>query len=296
MSLTDLGTEQIREKDRSYVFHPSTHLAQHSRGETPNRIMVGAEGVYIWDSESRERLAGFGGLYFVNIGYGCAEIADAIAQQAKELSFAHVYASQGTALVALLGEAVVEYFGQDMRIVYFRLSGSDANETNIKLVWSYNNILGRPQKKKIISPHRGYHGSGLVTGSLMGLPFFNEHFDLPRDVVRHATTPHWYRQAREGETEEAFSKRCADELEALIIAEDPSTVGAFIGEPILGTGGIGPPPKGYWSAIQTVLHKYDIRVIADEVVYGFGRTGEKVGSRLYGIRLVWVTPLGHAAI
>ncbi|TIT70662.1 MAG: aminotransferase class III-fold pyridoxal phosphate-dependent enzyme, partial [Mesorhizobium sp.] len=135
----------------------------------------------------------------------------------------------------------------------FGLSGSDANETNIKLVWYYNNILGRPEKKKIISRNRGYHGSGLVTGSLTGLPFFHNFFDLPLDLVRHTTTPHYYRQARVEESEEAFSRRCADELEALILAEGPETVAAFIGEPVLGTGGIVPPPKGYWTSIQAVL-------------------------------------------
>ncbi|WP_028734409.1 aminotransferase [Rhizobium leguminosarum] len=289
MGLSNLGTAQIQEKDRNYVFHPSTHLAKHSRGETPNRVMAGADGVYIWDTEGRKSLDGFGGLYCVNMGYGCAEIADAIAKQAHELPFAHVYASQSTETTTLLAEAVVEYFGENMRRVYFGLSGSDANETNIKLVWYYNNILGRPAKKKIISRQRGYHGSGLVTGSLTGLSFFHNHFDLPLDIVRHTTTPHWYRQSHVGETEEAFSKRCAAELEALIVAEGPDTVGAFIGEPVLGTGGIVPPPKAYWSDIQAVLDKYDILLIADEVVCGFGRTGEKFGSHLYGMRPDLVT-------
>ncbi|RWI16724.1 aminotransferase [Mesorhizobium sp.] len=289
MALSNLGTAQIQEKDRNYVFHPSTHLAKHSRGETPNRVMAGAEGVYIWDTEGRKSLDGFGGLYCVNMGYGCKEIADAISEQAHELPFSHVYASQSTKAVTLLAEAVVEYFGENMRRVYFGLSGSDANETNIKLVWYYNNILGRPAKKKIISRQRGYHGSGLITGSMTGLAFFHNHFDLPLDIVRHTTTPHWYRQAQEGETEEAFSRRCAAELEALILAEGPETVGAFIGEPVLGTGGIVPPPKGYWVEIQAVLDKYDILLIADEVVTGFGRTGEKFGSHLYGMRPDLVT-------
>jgi L-2,4-diaminobutyrate transaminase len=287
--LNNLGTKQIQEKDRSYVFHPSTHLAKHSRGETPNRIMAGADGVYIWDSDGRRSLDGFGGLYCVNMGYGCSEISDAIVQQAKELPFAHVYASQGTEPVARLAEEVVEYFGENMRRVFFGLSGSDANETNIKLVWYYNNILGRPEKKKIIARKRGYHGSGIVTGSLTGLEFFHNNFDLPLSIVKHTTTPHHYRQSIDGESEAAFSKRCATELEQLILAEGPSTVGAFIGEPVLGTGGIVPPPNGYWAAIQEVLHKYDILLIADEVVCGFGRTGERFGSHLYGMRPDFVT-------
>ncbi len=289
MPFSNLGTEQLQQKDRSYVFHPSTHLAKHSRGETPNRIMAGAEGVYLWDTEGRKSLDGFGGLYCVNLGYGCTEIADAIARQAHELPFAHVYASQGTEPAALLAEAVVEYFGENMRRVYFGLSGSDANETNIKLVWYYNNILGRPEKKKIISRNRGYHGSGLVTGSMTGLPFFHNFFDLPLEIVRHTTTPHYYREAKEGESELDFSQRCAAELEALILAEGPETVAAFIGEPVMGTGGIVPPPEGYWAAIQAVLDKYDILLIADEVVCGFARTGAKFGSHLYGMHPDLVT-------
>jgi L-2,4-diaminobutyrate transaminase len=289
MNLTNLGTAQVQEKDRNYVFHPSTHLAKHSRGETPNRIMAGAEGVYLWDTEGRRSLDGFGGLYCVNMGYGCAEIADAISKQAHELPFAHVYASQGTVPVAQLAEKIVDYFGENMRRVFFGLSGSDANETNIKLVWYYNNILGRPQKKKIISRHRGYHGSGLVTGSLTGLPFFHEFFDLPLELVRHTTTPHYYRMSNDGESELDFSKRCARELEDLILAEGPDTVGAFIGEPVLGTGGIIPPPQGYWAEIQAVLDKYGILLIADEVVCGFARTGEKFGSHRYGIKPDLVT-------
>jgi L-2,4-diaminobutyrate transaminase len=170
-----------------------------------------------------------------------------------------------------------------MSRIYYGLSGSDANETNIKLVWYYNNILGRPAKKKIISRQRGYHGSGIMTGSLTGLPLFHNAFDLPRPPILHAACPHHWRNAEAGESERDYSRRLAGELEELILAEGPETIAAFIGEPVMGTGGIIPPPEGYWQEIQTVLRKYDVLLIADEVITAFGRTGHYFGSHAYGI-------------
>ncbi|MDP2079493.1 MAG: aminotransferase class III-fold pyridoxal phosphate-dependent enzyme [Pseudotabrizicola sp.] len=163
------------------------------------------------------------------------------------------------------------------------LSGSDANETNIKLIWYYNNVLGRPEKKKIISRWRGYHGSGVMTGSLTGLELFHNAFDLPRAPILHTQAPYYFRRADRSMTEAQFSQDCADRLEAMILAEGPDTVAAFIGEPILGTGGIVPPPAGYWQKIQAVLKKYDILLVADEVVTGFGRLGSMFGSDHYGM-------------
>ena len=167
--------------------------------------------------------------------------------------------------------------------MYFGLSGSDANETNIKLVWYYNNVLGRPEKKKIISRWRGYHGSGLMTGSLTGLALFHHKFDLPLSQVIHTEAPYYYHRQDRTMSEEAFSTFCAQELEDLIQREGADTIAAFIGEPVLGTGGIVPPPKGYWNAIQAVLKKHDILLIADEVVTGFGRLGSMFGSTHYGM-------------
>jgi L-2,4-diaminobutyrate transaminase len=171
-----------------------------------------------------------------------------------------------------------------MSKVYFGLGGSDANETNIKLVWYYNNILGRPEKKKIISRWRGYHGSGLMTGSLTGLEAFHRKFDLPLSPVLHTEAPYYFRRPDPKLSEEAFTAFCAAELEALIRREGPDTIAAFIGEPVLGTGGIVPPPAGYWEAIQEVLARHDILLIADEVVTGFGRLGSMFGSDHYAIR------------
>jgi L-2,4-diaminobutyrate transaminase len=170
-----------------------------------------------------------------------------------------------------------------MSKVYFGLGGSDANETNIKLVWYYNNILGRLEKKKIVSRWRGYHGSGLATGSLTGLKLFHDKFDLPLDRILHTEAPYYYRRPDAKMSEADFVAHCVGALEALIEREGADTVAAFIGEPVLGTGGIVPPPAGYWTAIQAVLKKHDILLIADEVVTGFGRLGAMFGSDHYGI-------------
>ena len=284
-----LTNDQIAVWDRENFFHPSTHLAMHARGETPTRVIRTGDGVYITDRDGRRMLDAFAGLYCVNVGYGRSQIAEAIADQAKELAYYHAYVGHGTEASITLAKMVMDRAPKGMSKVYFGLSGSDANETNIKLVWYYNNILGRPEKKKIISRWRGYHGSGLMTGSLTGLELFHKKFDLPLAQVIHTDAPYYFRRDDAGLSEEAFSAQCAARLEELILAEGPDTVAAFIGEPVLGTGGIVPPPAGYWAAIQAVLKKYDILLIADEVVTGFGRLGSMFGSDHYGITPDFIT-------
>lgn len=269
--------------DRDHFFHPSTHMGAHARGETPNRIITGGEGVYIVDREGRRSLDAFAGLYCVNVGYGRREIADAIAEQAHKLPYYHAYVGHGSEPSIRLAKMVIDRAPAGTSRVFFGLSGSDANETNIKLIWYYNNVLGRPEKKKIISRWRGYHGSGVMTGSLTGLAAFHQAFDLPRAPILHTLAPYYFRRADRAMTEQAFSEYCAASLEELILAEGPDTIAAFIGEPVLGTGGIVPPPAGYWELVQEVLRKYDILLIADEVVTGFGRLGTMFGSDHYGI-------------
>ena len=281
--------DHLAQWDRENFFHPSTHLAQHARGETPTRIISSGDGVHITDRDGRRMLDAFAGLYCVNVGYGRTEIADAIAKQAHELAYYHSYVGHGTEASITLSKMVLDRAPANMSKVYFGQSGSDANETNIKLVWYYNNILGRPKKKKIISRWRGYHGSGLMTGSLTGLELFHNKFDLPLAQVLHTEAPYYLRGATPGMSEEEFSIDCATRLEALIQSEGPDTIAAFIGEPVLGTGGIVPPPAGYWPAIQAVLQKYDILLIADEVVTGFGRLGSMFGADHYGIKADIIT-------
>lgn len=275
--------DELETWDRDHFFHPSTHMAEHARGNTPNRIIEGGEGVYIVDRDGKRSLDGFAGLYCVNIGYGRQEIADAIAEQASKLAYYHSYVGHSNEPAIRLSRMIIERAPKGMSRVYYGLSGSDANETNVKLVWYYNNVLGRPEKKKIISRLRGYHGSGIMSGSLTGLDVFHKAFDLPLAPVRHTESPYYFRRADRGQSEEAFSQFCADKLEAMILEEGPETVAAFIGEPCLGTGGIVQPPSGYWQKIQAVLKKYDVLLIADEVITGFGRLGSEFGSTHYGI-------------
>lgn len=276
--------DQLTQWDHDHFFHPSTHLGQFARKEMGNRIVQTANGVHITDREGRSSLDAFAGLYCVNVGYGRTEIADAIAAQAQELAYYHSYVGHGTEASITLSRMIAERAPEGMNHVYYGLSGSDANETNIKLVWYYNNVLGRPAKKKIISRWRGYHGSGLVTGSLTGLELFHKKFDLPLSQILHTEAPYYYRREDRSMSEAEFSADCAAKLEALIEREGADTIAAFIGEPVLGTGGIVPPPEGYWDAIQAVLTKHDILLIADEVVTGFGRLGTMMGSDHYGLK------------
>ncbi len=275
--------DQLESWDRQSFFHPSTHLAEFARGNLPNRVISGAEGVYITDSNGNRLLDGFAGLYCVNVGYGRKEVIEAIAEQANKLAYYHAYVGHGTEASIELAHMILQRAPANMSKVYFGLSGSDANETNTKIIWYYNNVLGRPQKKKIISRWRGYHGSGLITGSMTGLDLFHKQFDLPLPQVIHTEAPYYYRRQDDSMSEPAFSAHCAAELEKLIEAEGAENIAAFIGEPVLGTGGVVPPPDGYWQAIQAVLKKHDILLIADEVVTAFGRLGSMFGSDHYAM-------------
>jgi L-2,4-diaminobutyrate transaminase len=289
--MDDMRNDQLDAWDRENFFHPSTHLGQFARGEAASRIITGGKGVFIEDRDGTKLLDAFAGLYCVNVGYGRMEIADAIAKQAKELAYYHAYVGHGTEASITLAKMILDRAPASLEggKVYFGLGGSDANETNVKLIWYYNNIRGRPAKKKIISRWRGYHGSGLMTGSLTGLELFHEKFDLPLAQVLHTEAPYYLRRPEADMSEEEFSAWCAERLEAMILAENPDTIAAFIGEPLLGTGGIVPPPRGYWQAIQPVLEKYDVLLVADEVVTGFGRLGSMFGSDHYGLKPDLVT-------
>jgi len=279
-----MKNDLLEQWDRENFFHPSTHLAEFARGNVPQRVVTGGKGCYIEDRDGNRLLDAFAGLYCVNIGYGQTEVSEAIAAQASELAYYHSYVGHGTEASITLSKMILDRAPDHMSKVYFGLSGSDANETNIKLVWYYNNILGRPEKKKIISRWRGYHGSGLMTGSLTGLELFHKKFDLPLTQVIHTEAPYYFRRPDLNMSEADFVAHCVAELEALIEREGADTIAAFIGEPVLGTGGIVPPPAGYWAAIQPILEKHDILLIADEVVTGFGRLGTMFGSEHYGLK------------
>lgn len=277
--------ESLEQIDRRTVVHPFTPLKSFSGGATADpRIIESGAGIRITSTTGDEVIDAFSGLYCVNIGYGRKEVADAVYEQMNKLAFVHSYAMQSHEPGIMLSKKILEWAPENMRRVFYGLSGSDANETQMKIVWYYNNVLGRPNKKKIIARRRGYHGGSIMSGSLTGLPFYWTAFDSPTGPIRHTTNPHHYWEAEPGMTEKEFSSKCADDLEALILEEGPDTVGAFIGEPMLGTGGLIPPPEGYWEAIQTVLEKYDILLICDEVVTGFGRMGTNFGCDYFGMK------------
>jgi len=277
-------TQQLLAIDRQRVFHASTHLKQYAAGELSGRIISSGSGIRITDSEGIELIDGFAGLYCVNIGYGRTEMAEAIYEQAKELAYYHTYVGHTNEALVTLSDRIIKMAPEGMSKVYYGMSGSDANETQLKLVWYYNNARGLPEKKKIISRDRGYHGSSIASGSMTGLPLFHAHFDLPLERIKHTLAPYYYRREDESMSELEFSQYCADQLEAMILEEGPETVAAMIAEPVLGTGGIVPPPEGYWPAIRKVLDKYDVLLIADEVVCGFGRLGSDFGSLHYDMK------------
>jgi L-2,4-diaminobutyrate transaminase len=287
----DLQGRDLQAMDRASVLHPSSNIADFASGKAPSTLVETASGVRVRlheGGQEKELIDGFAGLYCVNIGYGRTEVADAISRQAHKLAYFHTYAGHSTDELIRLSDRLIQMAptraGKPMKRVFYGTSGSDANETNAKLVWYYHNLIGKPRKKRIIARERGYHGNSVMAGSMTGLNFYHNFMDLPISAVLRTGAPHYYWGATAGETEDEFSARRAAELEALILAEDPDTIGAFIGEPVLGTGGLIPPPSGYWAAIQAVLRKYEILLIADEVITGFGRTGRMFGSQLYDIQ------------
>lgn len=284
MDTSPLSPEAI---DRQTLLHPLTHVANYAAGKGAHRIVEAASGVRVTDSRGRSVIDGFSGLYCVNVGYGREELVMAMAEQARTLAFYHVFAGATHPPAIALGAKLLSLAGPSMKRVFFGLSGSDANETQVKLAWYYNNVRGKPHKKKVIARHRAYHGSTLMAGSLTGIPMYHGGFDLPFGLVRHTTAPDpfWAAEADPA----VFAQRCADDLDALIRAEGPDTVGAFIAEPMIGTGGLVPPPPGYWRAIQEVLRAHDVLLILDEVITGFGRVGAMFGKDLWEIQPDLVT-------
>ncbi len=276
----------IEDIDRDSVFHPATSIADHlTRGPT---IMQRASGVRITDNHGRSYLDAMAGLWCVNAGYGRQELADAGAKALSELGFFHSFASMGSEAAARLADKLLQLLRDEagckrMSKVFFANSGSEANDTAVKLVRYYNNVLGRPAKKKIIARQGGYHGVTVASGSLTGIPLYHKAFDLPIEGVLHVSCPHHYGFALAGESEAAFTARLAQELRDLIAREGGETIAAFFAEPVIGTGGVLMPPAGYFEAIIPILKEHDILFVADEVICGFGRLGAWFGSGVYGL-------------
>jgi len=277
----------VEELDRRFVFHPFTQLDEHATSAAP--VIVEGSGVTLRSSDGRTYLDAMAGLWCVNVGYGRREIAEALRTEAQRLGYYHAFSSMATDTPAELAERVLTAYPTPMARVFFGNSGSDANDTQAKLVWYYNNVLGRPEKKKIISRDRGYHGVTVLSGGLTGLPGLHAGFDLPLPMIRHVSAPHRLWNATADETDDAFSARLADELEQCILTEGADTVAAFIAEPVQGAGGVIVPPATYWERIQAVLRKYDVLLIADEVITGFGRLGTWFGAQPFGMEPDLVT-------
>ena len=269
-------------RDIETLIHPYTNLAAFR--ETGPLIIESGKGIYVYDTHGKPYIEGMAGLWCTSLGYGNKELIEAGHKQLSTLAFGHLFGGKSHDPAIELAEKLKEISPAPASKIFFTASGSEANDTQIKLAWYYNNARGKPQKKKIISRKRAYHGVTLAAASLTGLPNNHLDFDLPFSWTRHLTCPHFYREALPSETEEAFSTRLADELDEIIEHEGPDTVAAFIAEPIMGAGGVVVPPKGYFEKIQAVLDQYDILFIVDEVICGFGRTGRMFGSQTFGLR------------
>lgn len=247
-------------------------------------MIVEGQGCRLFDAQGNSYLDAMAGLWCVNIGYGNAEMAEALAAQVKRLSYYHSFSSMANDVTARLAERLVTSAPVPMSKVFFGNSGSDANDTVLKLVWYYNNVLDRPEKKKIISRDRAYHGVTALTAGLAGLDYVHAGFDIPMPIIPHVRSPHRLWEAEPGMTDAEFSAILAHELEELIVAEGPETVAAFIAEPVQAAGGVIVPPAGYFEAVGEVLRRYDVLLIADEVVCGFGRLGRWFGTEVYGLQ------------
>ena len=269
-------------RDIETVIHPYTNLARHR--EVGPLILNEGRGIYLYDDTGKRYIEGMAGLWCTALGYGNEEIVVAAADAMRKVSFTHAFGGKSHDGVIELSEKLKEIAPCPASKVLFGTSGSEGNDMQIKLTWYMNNARGRPNKKKIISRVRAYHGVTIASASLTGLPWVHNDFDLPIRNVVHTSCPHFYRFGQEGETEEQFASRMAQDLEDLILREGPETCAAFIAEPVMGAGGVIMPPKGYFQKIQPILEKYDIRFIADEVICGFGRTGKWFGTETLGMK------------
>jgi len=272
-------SQAITENDIAYNLHPYTNLAAH---ETQGPLVIDhGEDIYVWDDHGKKYIEGLAGLWCASLGFSEPRLIEAATRQLKRLPFSHSFAHRTNEATTRLAEKLIELAPSSMAKAYFVNSGSEAIDTAIKIIWYYNNGLGRPEKKKLISRKRGYHGVTVAGGSLTAIPLMQNDFDLPLDRMKSTDTPSYYRCGKAGETEGQFTDRIVGNLEKLILEEGPNTVAAFVAEPIMGAGGVIVPPARYFDKVQAVLRKYDILLLSDEVICGFCRTGNWWGSQTY---------------
>jgi putrescine aminotransferase len=275
-------TRHIRELDNAHHLHPFT--THHDLREKGPRVITGADGVYIHDSEGNKILDGMAGLWCAQLGYGNEDLARVAYETLKKLSYYNLFFQTTTPYAAELSALIATKTRNGVDQFLFSSSGSEAVDSAIKLVWYYWNLMGKPQKKAIIGRQRGYHGSTIGGASLSGLPFMQGIFDLPLPRFHHiGPTPCYYQYGEPGESERDFGKRCAKALEDKILELGADNVAAFVGEPVMGAGGLMTPPDGYWPEIERICRKYDVLFWSDEVICGFGRTGSWFGCQTYGV-------------
>ena len=270
-----------RFRDAEALLHPYTDAIENEREGA--LVMARGDGVYVWDETGKQYIEGMAGLWCVSLGFGNERLAEAASRQMRTLPFYHGFNRRSHAPQIELAERLKALAPVPMARTFFTNSGSEAIDSAIKLIWFYNNAIGRPAKKKIVGRKRGYHGITAAAASVTGVPANHAGFDLPFPGFLHTDLPHYWRKGRDGESEEEFATRCAESLERLILAEGPETVAAFFAEPVMGAGGVILPPATYFEKIQQVLRRHDVLFVVDEVICGFGRTGNLWGSQTYAL-------------
>lgn len=268
--------------DIATTLHPYTDARAHE--DKGPLVIERGEGIYVYDQAGKRYIEGLAGLWSVAVGFNEQRLVQAATRQMEKLPYYHTFAHKAHEPSIRLAEKLVEMTPEQLTRVFFTSSGSEANDTVVKLVWFMNNALGRPHKKKFLARTKGYHGITVASGSLTGLPNNHRDFDLPAIPVHHLTCPHFYRFGQEGESEAEFTARLLAEAEEVILREGADTIAAFIGEPLMAAGGVMPPPSGYWPGIEALCRKYDILLVADEVITGFGRLGSPFGAVHYGFK------------
>ena len=287
MSRLNSLTEKLSRKDKDFLFHPNTNLIAHQ--DSGPFILERGEGIYVFDTDGNKYIEGMAGLWCNALGHGNEELADAAMRQFKKFPYGNLFASKSHEPAIELAERLVKLSPFKKAKVFFGSSGSDANDTQIKLFWYINNALGKTRKKKFLSRIQAYHGVTLATSSLTGLPAIHGNFDLPQNNFSHVMSPNYFMNKLDGESEESFVERLGEDLEKHIIEQDPETIAAMFAEPVMGAGGVIIPPKKYFETINPILEKYDIPLIDDEVVCGFGRTGNLWGAETFGMRPASIT-------
>jgi 4-aminobutyrate--pyruvate transaminase len=279
---TQFAPNSAAARDIAYYLHPFTNPKAHE--ENGPFIINEGKGIYVYDDQGKEYIEGMAGLWCTSLGFGEERLAKVAYEQMLRLPYIQGFTHRSNEVAIDLAEKLISMAPNNMGKVFFTNSGSEANDTQVKIVWYYNNARGKPEKKKIIGRHKAYHGITLAAASLTGVEYAHKGFDVPLDRFLHVTAPHYWREGQEGESEKDFAGRMAQEIDDLIISEGPDTVAAFIAEPVMGAGGLIPPPATYFEKVQAVLKKHDVLMIADEVITGFMRTGNMFGCETYNIK------------